>query len=141
MKVLYFPIILPFPLSELHINSFAIRNPETPIHILWNHRWEHDKDPEAFFSVLLELHQQGLHFHLSVLGQSYEETPAIFETAKKELDSHIRHFGFVKSKEQYYTILRETDICVSTAIHEFYGVSVLEAALFGNYCICPNRLS
>lgn len=136
VKVLYFPIIIP-SLSYTPVQII----PDAPLHILWNHRWEHDKDPESFFSVLLDLHEHNIPFKLSVLGQSYEETPTIFQTIKTQLASHIVHYGFIEKKEEYYSILSETDVCVSTAIHEFYGVSVLEAAMFGNYCICPNRLS
>lgn len=57
------------------------------------------------------------------------------------LKDHIQHFGFCASKEEYYSILSKTDVCVSTALHEFFGVSVIEAAALGNHCICPNRLS
>lgn len=136
VKVLYFPIIIP-SLSFAPVQIV----PDAPLHILWNHRWEHDKDPESFFSVLLDLHEHNIPFKLSVLGQSYEETPTVFQTIKTQLASHIVHYGFIEKKDEYYSILSETDVCVSTAIHEFYGVSVLEAAMFGNYCICPNRLS
>lgn len=133
------PPLSTLPNSEPPLSTLP--NPEAPLHILWNHRWEHDKDPATFFSVLLELHQQGIAFHLSVLGQSYEETPPIFEQIQTDLKDHLIHYGFVASKDDYYAVLNKTDVCVSTAIHEFYGVSVLEAALCGNYCICPNRLS
>lgn len=136
MKLLHFPVIAPI----LSLEPIAT-NPDRPLHIVWNHRWEHDKDPETFFEILLDLHKQGIPFDCSILGQSYDETPAIFQTIQNELKSHLKHFGFVESKDQYYAILSETDVCVSTAIHEFFGVSVIEAALFGNYCICPNRLS
>ena len=118
-----------------------MNKPESPLHIVWNHRWEHDKDPDTFFSVLFELDDHHIPFHLSVLGESYEETPPIFTTAKERLASHIINFGYVESKEAYYSILEKTDVCVSTAIHEFFGVSVIEAEAFGNYCLCPNRLS
>ena len=65
----------------------------------------------------------------------------VFQTAKEVLSEHILHFGFTDTKEAYYGILHEADVCVSTAVHEFFGVSVIEAALMGCYCICPNRLS
>lgn len=37
--------------------------------IIWNHRWEHDKNPEAFFRALYALADQNIDFRLSVLGQ------------------------------------------------------------------------
>ena len=57
------------------------------------------------------------------------------------LRDRIKHYGFCASKQEYYAILASSDVCVSTALHEFFGVSVIEAAALGNYCICPNRLS
>ena len=48
------------------------------------------------------------------------------------LKDHIQHFGFCASKEEYYSVLASTDVCVSTALHEFFGVSVIEAAALGN---------
>ncbi|MFZ5763751.1 MAG: tRNA-queuosine alpha-mannosyltransferase domain-containing protein, partial [Thermodesulfobacteriota bacterium] len=39
--------------------------------VLWNHRWEHDKDPEFFFRILLDLAEKGVDFRLIVLGQSF----------------------------------------------------------------------
>ncbi|MCI5139236.1 MAG: hypothetical protein D3922_12655, partial [Candidatus Electrothrix sp. AR1] len=37
------------------------------IAIVWNHRWEHDKDPETFFLTLFELALE-YPFHVIVLG-------------------------------------------------------------------------
>ena len=48
----------------------------TPI-ILWNHRWEYDKNPESFFNTLFDLDKKGIEFSLVVLGESYEEYPEI----------------------------------------------------------------
>jgi len=42
--------------------------PPAPLKILWNARWEHDKNPEQFFEVLFSLDEAGLPFRLAVLG-------------------------------------------------------------------------
>jgi len=36
---------------------------------------EHDKNPEEFFDVMLQLHDEDIPFKLSVLGQTYQDVP------------------------------------------------------------------
>ncbi|XP_065683749.1 tRNA-queuosine alpha-mannosyltransferase isoform X2 [Hydra vulgaris] len=101
---------------------------------------EHDKNPQEFFQVLFDLIDCGLNFKVSVLGQCYSEVPDCFNEAYIKLSNHIANWGFQKSKESYMEILRETDVVISTASHEFFGVSMLEAVSVGCYPLCPNRL-
>ena len=37
----------------------------------------------------------------------------------------IAHWGFVESKSEYYAVLANADVVVSTADHEFFGVLLL----------------
>jgi len=109
--------------------------------IVWNHRWEHDKDPDHFFSSLYQLHDKGIKFKLIVLGQSFRNKPLCFSQAQKRLAEHIIHFGYVESKQKYSNLLSQSDIVVSTARHEFFGISIIEAVRSGCYPLLPNRLS
>jgi glycosyltransferase involved in cell wall biosynthesis len=109
--------------------------------VLWNHRWEHDKNPEAFFETLFEMDRQGVDFGLIVLGQSFQYRPGIFEVARKRLSRRIVHFGTVDSRRAYAAGLRKGDIAVSTATHEFFGIAVIEAVRAGCRPLLPNRLS
>lgn len=109
--------------------------------ILWNHRWEHDKNPGTFFKALFKLDRKGLDFHLVVLGQSYKEIPPIFAEARKKLGHRILHFGYAGSREEYARWLKSCDIVVSTAGHEFFGMAIIEAVRAGCRPLLPRRLS
>lgn len=117
------------------------RSNNTPVTVLWNHRWEYDKNPDDFFEMLFDLERSGTDFRLIVAGQSFRESPAIFAAAQKALAGRIDHFGYAGDRRDYLKLLKRSDVVVSTAVHEFFGLSVLEAIAMGCYPILPNRLS
>jgi len=115
--------------------------PAGPLRILWAARWEFDKNPETFFEALALLKQADVPFRVSVLGQSFRETPPIFERARSELDGHIEVWGYQSQKADYQRVLMRTDVFVSTAIHEFFGISAVETMVAGAYPLLPRRLA
>jgi len=117
----------------------TVRKP--PLTILWNHRWEYDKNPEAFFEVLFFLAQEGTPFRLAVVGETFRKWPPIFEEAKRRLADRFVRFGYLPDREAYRDQVRRADIVVSTAIHEFFGLSVIEAVAAGCFPLLPARLS
>ena len=88
---------------------------------------EHDKDPDTFFETLYVLIKEGLHFRLSVLGEQFFEVPPVFGEAKEKLiasgQCDIVDWGFVP-RSQFVKTLSLADVVVSTATHEFFGVSM-----------------
>ena len=109
--------------------------------ILWNHRWEHDKNPELFFESLFKIDRSGLDFRLVVLGESFRNSPQIFQEARKRLSRRILQFGYVRSRKEYAHWLTRSDLVVSTALHEFFGIAVIEAVRAGCRPLLPDRLS
>ncbi|KAK6634288.1 hypothetical protein RUM44_004899 [Polyplax serrata] len=129
-RVIYFPVEVPI-LENKRGNI---------LHIIWPHRWEHDKNPELFFDTLKQLKQNNIPFLLSVLGEEFSKVPKVFQDIKNLLQNEIIQFGRVDSKDEYYALLRTGHVVVSTANHEFFGVAMLEAVLSGCFPITCNRL-
>jgi glycosyltransferase involved in cell wall biosynthesis len=109
--------------------------------ILWNHRWEHDKNPEAFFEALHRLAEESVPFRLIVCGERYTEVPPVFEDARRWLGDRVIHWGYAETRTEYERLLNAAHVAVSTALHEFFGVAVLEATHFGARPLVPDRLA
>ncbi len=109
--------------------------------IIWNHRWEHDKNPELFFKTLFELDHEGIDFRLVVLGKSFRVIPNIFKEAQDRLSHRLLHLGYASSRLDYARWLKHGDIAVSTASHEFFGIAMIEAVRAGCRPFVPAKLS
>jgi glycosyltransferase involved in cell wall biosynthesis len=112
-----------------------------PLRILWAARWEHDKNPEDFFEALILLKQRGIDFRISVIGEQFRDGPEVFARAREIFADRIDRWGYQPSRAEYETALLNADVFVSTARHEFFGLSAVEATLAGAYPLLPARLS
>ena len=112
-----------------------------PIRILWASRWEHDKQPELFFAALRQLLADGVDFRVNVLGESFRDSPSCFADAKGWLSDRIDHWGFAADRTEYLRILGDSDVIVSTAGHEFFGIAVVEAVAAGCVPLVPEALA
>jgi glycosyltransferase involved in cell wall biosynthesis len=108
--------------------------------LLWNARWELDKRPDKFVGMLDSLNADGHNFELLVLGTGNTDTRHI--TA--DLGPHVHRTilpGHLKDRPAYEAALSSADIFISTAEHEFFGVSAVEAALSGVVPVLPANLA
>lgn len=112
-----------------------------PMHLVWAARWEHDKNAEDLLDALNELTRASIPFRLSVLGQSFRYSPPVFDEIRETFADHIIRWGYQESREDYWTALAEADVFVSTANHEFFGLSAAESIAAGLYPIFPDRLA
>ena len=109
--------------------------------ILWNHRWEYDKNPEVFFKCLYKLKKNNITLDLAVLGESFHNKPNVFDEAKSRLKDNILHFGFCENFSEYAKWLWKADLIPVTNNQDFFGGSVVESIYCGTYPILPNRLA
>ena len=109
--------------------------------ILWNHRWEYDKDPEKFFKILKKVRRNGFKFNLNVLGKNFSNKPSIFKKSKITFKNEIIYWGFLKSYQEYAKCLWKSDIIPVTSKQEFFGISVMEAIYCKTWPILPKKLS
>jgi len=108
--------------------------------ILWNHRWEYDKAPERFVDALLELDARHVEFRLALLGARPRKVPAALARLRERLGARIVADGRM-SREEYEAVLGRAGIVVSTALHEFQGLAMLEAVSAGARPLVPDDLS
>ena len=108
--------------------------------ILWNHRWEYDKAPERFVDALLALDMRGVEFRLALLGARPRKVPEALARLRERLGARIVADGRL-SREQYEVVLGRASIVVSTALHEFQGLAMLEAVSAGVRPLVPDDLS
>jgi len=112
-----------------------------PLNILWAARWEHDKNAADFFTAIDLLDRRGVAFSLSVIGESFRRSPPEFAAARERFDARIVHWGFQPTRQAYNTVLSQAGVVVSTANHEFFGISVIEAIAAGAVPLLPRRLA
>ena len=107
--------------------------------IVWNHRWEYDKAPDLFANAMLELAERGVDFRLALLGARSPQTPEPLIWLREKLNDRIIADEKVDIKT-YRQLLGKAGIVVSTSLHEFQGLSIMEAASAGARPLVPDAL-
>lgn len=109
--------------------------------IVWNQRWEYDKAPGEFFRALYALQEQCVAFRVAVAGANQGLPTAEFVEARRRLGGHVVQWGRLDRFPDYADLLWQADVVVSTALHEFFGVAIVEALYCGCRPVLPRRLS
>ena len=65
----------------------------------------------------------------------------MFEEIQNRFGDQIVRWGYQETRAEYWEALAEADIFVSTATHEFFGLSAAEAIAVGTRPLLPNRLA
>ncbi|MGK0501001.1 MAG: glycosyltransferase involved in cell wall biosynthesis [Oceanicoccus sp.] len=135
--------VLSVPLTRSS-DTAAARNNQQPLQVLWNHRWEYDKAPERLLAAVVRTMAAGVFIEWHIVGQQFRQIPAAFEQLKTWFDSHypeaLVHWGYIEDGAEYQQLLQRADVVLSTALHDFQGLAVLEAVAAGCLPLLPKRL-
>ena len=126
-------------LADVSRRTVGVHASGVPL-VLWNQRWDHDKNPKAVFNSLGRLAEEGVPFAVAVAGENERVDPREFTEAQDHLGDRVVQFGFL-ARSDYVDLLGRSDVVVSAAHHEFFGVAVVEALAAGCVPVLPDRLS
>lgn len=130
--------VLPVPLND-RFRNYRTEN-KNPQLIVWNHRWEWDKQPERFLRSLMGLIDRGIEFELAMAGIGGSRAEKSFSDYRERLGRRVIHWGEADDPT-YERLVSRAGIGVSTALHDFQGLAMLELAQAGATLVVPTRLS
>ena len=142
--------VIPVPIEEFPfepVTSAMLERPKQILDVVWNHRWEYDKGPRLLLCLAQAILTQRLPIRLHVVGQQFRSSPAEFEKIAILLEQHAADlsidqgsFGFVEKRERYISVLKQCEVVLSTALHDFQGLAIQEACTLGCTPVVPNAL-
>jgi glycosyltransferase involved in cell wall biosynthesis len=127
-----------FPAGELPLLKLSL---DLPPLVIWNHRWEFDKNPNYFFEALDAVLDRGAEFRLALLGENFQAVPKAFIRARSRYGKRIVQYGYVESRAEFINWLQQGSIVVSTAEQENFGIAMVEAIRYGCFPLLPARLA
>lgn len=92
------------------------------------YRWKYYKGRDRLLNFLDVLEKQQQPYRLSVVGESFRNHPSGFAQIATRFSDRIENWGFLESRAKYDRLLRKADVVLSTALHDFQGLSLLAAA-------------
>lgn len=132
--------ILPVGVDVGAVRAAGDRRDDGDPIVLWSHRWDHDKAPELFFRALRRLDHEGLPFRVALAGANVRADPREFVEAEERFGPRLVHAGHLP-RDGYVDLLGRSAVVVSTAVHEFFGVAMVEAMAAGAVPLLPRSLS
>lgn len=134
--------VLPVPLQAVDVRP---KTASGTLRVVWNHRWEYDKGIETFCAAINLLCERGIELELTLLGQRFRQCPAAMESLIQRLESGrdsvtLTNNRFIDDRDDYLRVLAGQDVVLSTALHDFQGLAVMEAVQAGCLPLLPDRL-
>ena len=133
--------VLPVPVPLEGLLDGARPEPDGgPPLVVFNSRRDHDKRPEALTRVLVALARDGVAFRVALTGRTVRSDLRDLDADLAALGDRVVHLGPL-DRPAYVELLLRSDVVVSTAGHEFFGVAPVEAMAAGCVPLLPDRLA
>ena len=134
--------VLPVPLNPVDVVE---RRPSQTLRLVWNHRWEYDKGIDGLCLAVDALCERGIKVELTLLGQRFRQCPEAAEALVKRLRTDrasvtLVENQFIESRVAYFELLARQDVVLSTALHDFQGLAIMDAVQAGCIPLVPDRL-
>ena len=131
-------VIPPMPeLANIEIGLGARR--EAPLRVAFPHRLESDKRPVAFARAVARCLEAGSQIEVILTGGRPASLRREIRDALGSIAPVIENAMYIESRTDYLDALRDADVVVSTAAHEFFGVAFAEAMAAGCAPLAPTR--
>lgn len=138
--------VIPVPLPAIEL-PLPTESDSKLLEVVWNHRWEYDKGPALLLQLVELLAENQSPIRLHIVGEQFRTTPAEFEQMQALLRQHASalnitpgEFGYLANQQDYFALLRRSDVVLSTALHDFQGLAMQEASAFGCTPLAPDNL-
>jgi glycosyltransferase involved in cell wall biosynthesis len=132
-------LVLPVPLRD---DAKQEPVPTRQLTVTWNHRWEYDKGPDRLLLAVQAILARNFPVKFNILGQKFRQEPGEFAEIHTLLDKgEVLATWGPQSRKNYLNCLRSSHVVLSTSMHEFQGLAVMEAVAAGCVPLVPDRLA
>jgi len=140
--------VLPVPLARVEESRSGLsvwqQSKSNKLRILWCARWEFDKGLDELLAIADGIkHRQNdgrtPEIEWVILGQKFRQVPKAMKAFLACHEASILHAGFIEEKADFLDCIASCDVVLSTTLHEFFGIAVMEAVERGCLPVLPNR--
>jgi len=132
-------VVIPVPLhDDCHLDIDKSKN----FTVIWNHRWEYDKGPDRLLLAIQAVLSKKIPIKFNIVGQKFRTEPEEFAQIHAVLTKAdaLSNWGH-QSRKNYLHCLHSSHVALSTAVHDFQGLAVMEAVAAGCVPLVPDRLA
>ncbi|MEQ8842426.1 MAG: DUF3524 domain-containing protein [Acidimicrobiales bacterium] len=118
----------------------ASRSRHDPPLVLSNQRWHDDKDVESVVRAMIRLADDGVVFRAAVIGDHEGGHAEVIDPLLDRLGDRVVARGH-QTRARYEELVGESDVVVSAARTEFFGIAVVEAVGAGAVPVLPHDVA